>query len=392
MLTLYRRHRKKCAHRSAGRKYRRCRCPIWADGFVEGQEIRESLKTSNWEEAEDEKLPELKERYKRASEPPPPDPISVSKAWEDFIADARDRNLREATVYKYDLLSRQMKRFADDQGVRFLRELDLPMLRKFRATWPNHNLGALKKLEYLRAFFRFAHDSRWLDENPARKLESPKVRPSPTLPFTPEQMAQVLKACEAYGKKCRGGKYRKPENARRIRALVLLLRHSGLRIGDAVTLERSRITGDKLFLYTAKTGTPVYCPLPGFVLTALEGSPKISERYFFWTGESKVASATGDWQRALKGVFKEAGIPEGHAHRFRDTFAVDLLQAGVPMERVSVLLGHSSIKVTEKHYSPWVRKRQEQLEADVRRTWEGIPETKGTPEVHEKTEGVNRLT
>jgi integrase len=35
-----------------------------------------------------------------------------------------------------------------------------------------------------------------------------------------------------------------------------------------------------------------------------------------------------------------------------------------------VLLGHSSIKVTEKHYSPWVRARQEQIEADVRRTWE----------------------
>ena len=45
------------------------------------------------------------------------------------------------------------------------------------------------------------------------------------------------------------------------------------------------------------------------------------------------------------------------------------------MERVSVLLGHSSIKVTEKHYSPWVRARQEQLEADVRRTWErSLPE------------------
>jgi hypothetical protein len=26
--------------------------------------------------------------------------------------------------------------------------------------------------------------------------------------------------------------------------------------------------------------------------------------------------------------------------------------------------------VTEKHYSPWVRARQEQLEADVGRTWE----------------------
>jgi len=43
------------------------------------------------------------------------------------------------------------------------------------------------------------------------------------------------------------------------------------------------------------------------------------------------------------------------------------------MERVSVLLGHSSIKVTEKHYSPWVRARQEQLEADVRRSWQEWP-------------------
>lgn len=41
------------------------------------------------------------------------------------------------------------------------------------------------------------------------------------------------------------------------------------------------------------------------------------------------------------------------------------------MDRVSVLLGRSSIKVAEKH-SPWVRARQEQLEADVRRTWEHI--------------------
>ena len=49
-----------------------------------------------------------------------------------------------------------------------------------------------------------------------------------------------------------------------------------------------------------------------------------------------------------------------------------LLEKGVRMDPVLALLGHSSIKVTEKHYSPWVRARQEQLEADVRRTWEAI--------------------
>jgi integrase/recombinase XerD len=78
----------------------------------------------------------------------------------------------------------------------------------------------------------------------------------------------------------------------------------------------------------------------------------------------------------------------GHAHRFRDTFAVELLLSRVPLERVSILLGHQSIRVTEKHYSPWVRARQEQLEADVRRTWDTdlliLDSTKGTPEVHGK--------
>ena len=44
---------------------------------------------------------------------------------------------------------------------------------------------------------------------------------------------------------------------------------------------------------------------------------------------------------------------------------MELLLAGVPIERVSILLGHQSVRVTEKHYNPWVRSRQEQLEADV---------------------------
>ncbi len=75
-----------------------------------------------------------------------------------------------------------------------------------------------------------------------------------------------------------------------------------------------------------------------------------------------------------------AGVPDGHAHRFRDTFSVELLLAGVPIERVSILLGHQSVRITEKHYAPWVRARQEQLEADFRRTWE-------TPERQRRVHG-----
>ena len=170
--------------------------------------------------------------------------------------------------------------------------------------------------------------------------------------------------------------------------LRLLLRYSGLRIRDVVTLRCDRIDKNgKLFLYTAKTGTPVRLPLPAVVTKALARIPLApGATYFFWSGESKPKSAVGDWQRSLGRLFKLAKVPDGHAHRFRDTFAVELLKAGVPLDRVSVLLGHQSVRVTERHYSPWVSARQEQLEADVRRTWGtdliAVDSGKGTPEVH----------
>lgn len=204
-------------------------------------------------------------------------------------------------------------------------------------------------------------------------MRPPTVRTLPTLPLTREEVARIVAACEIQGERCRGPVYTKSENVRRLRAFVLALRYTGMRIGDATALERVRVQNGKLFLYTQKTGTPVYLPLPDFVLGALEQTPVISERFYFWSGNGKLKSAVTDWQRSLAKVYETAGVPDAHAHRFRDTFAVELLLSGVPLERVSVLLGHSSVKITEKHYAPWVLERQEQMEADVRRAWKVDP-------------------
>jgi integrase/recombinase XerD len=154
---------------------------------------------------------------------------------------------------------------------------------------------------------------------------------------------------------------------KKIRAMILLMRNSGIRVSDAVVIKRDRITDGKLFLYTQKTGTPVWCPVPEKVTEALvacdEGDP-----YYFWSGNGKVKSMITEWQERMKKVCLIAGIPDGHFHRLRDTFAVSLLERGVPIETVAVLLGNT-VQVCLKHYAPWVKTRQDAPEVAVMGTW-----------------------
>jgi integrase len=105
------------------------------------------------------------------------------------------------------------------------------------------------------------------------------------------------------------------------------MRYTGLRIGDAVTLGTSRVAGERLFLYTQKTNVPVLCPLPKVVVEALDDMDPISEKFFFWTGESDKRSITGNWQRRFQKLFTLSGVANARPHRFRDTFSVELLLA-----------------------------------------------------------------
>jgi hypothetical protein len=186
-------------------------------------------------------------------------------------------------------------------------------------------------------------DGRTIFESGA--LKPTRVSHRPTLPYSDDEIERLLKA----GRDMLGfGRY-----GPRIEPMILLLRYSGLRMQDAACLERKRLAGNKVFMYQQKTGTPVYCPLPNDVATKLTAVPNENDAYFFYDGISQRESMVKSWDRVFKKVGETAdpSVANCHPHRFRDTFAVSLLLKGVSLESVSKLLGHSSIKVTERHYA-----------------------------------------
>lgn len=114
-----------------------------------------------------------------------------------------------------------------------------------------------------------------------------------------------------------------------------------------------------------KTRTPLYVRIPRIAFDALHGCPKESERYFFWNGTCDLQTAIKSARRSIDSVLSLAGITDGHPHRFRDTFAVELLLNGAELRTVQLLLGHTSIRTTEKHYAPYVQSMQRALDAAV---------------------------
>jgi integrase/recombinase XerD len=369
MLSIYRRHIKSCRHRREGQRRWRCGCPIWIRGKINGQIIREATGLTDWDKAIGfaNKWNSLGIRPQIGILAPTVRSKTVEEAWDEFLLRKQSAHrLREPTLYKYRSLKREMLAFVVLIGLTILRDVSLDVLERFQAGWKLAPITSFKKLERVKAFFRFCLTRGWIGVDPAAGLLPPKVPTKPTLPFSRDEMGRIFVALSTYRDKCgRIGQ----ENAKRLLALVLVLRYSGLRIGDAVSLSTDQIQGTKLYLSTHKTGQHVYCPLPTQVLLILNSIARISDRYFFWTGKSKLHTVVGIWQRSLKRLFDLAGIDNGHAHRFRDTFAVELLMEGISIEQLAVLLGHSNTKVTQKHYNPWILERQRQLESYVERVW-----------------------
>jgi site-specific recombinase XerD len=366
LVTIFVRHSTDCKYK--GDEFaRRCRCRKHLRWTQNGKQYRQKANTRSWEEAEQVKRE--REDHLSGRTPDRRDAKGLQDAVDVFLQDKKVQGLSASVIGKYTRELQRLRQYCERQGVYMVQGVTRELLTGFCGTWeqtyPSSSTRS-KVRERCRSFLRYCYQAQWLERIP--ELTKIKVDAAPTLPLTADEYTRLLDAAA------------NP----RVRALFQLMRWSGLAIRDALTLECSEILHNeaagvyRIVTNRQKTGTHVSVPIPPTVAKELLAVTNDNAKYVFWSGEGEEESITKNWAKYyIAPAFQRARIDGGHmmSHRLRDTFAVDLLEKGVPLEEVSKLLGHESIKTTERHYSKWMKGRQDRLDSLVIGTW-ATPKTR----------------
>jgi site-specific recombinase XerD len=201
-------------------------------------------------------------------------------------------------------------------------------------------MAVRRRYAVLSSFFNFLKDMGSVEANPARQLPLPKLkRPVPV--FLSEEMSRKLVAAAD-----------RPWTE----ALIVLLLTTGVRKSEAaaITLDDLDLDG-RLLLVRGKGDKERVVPLADEAVAALRGYlahrvPSESRRLFVSArGGHPVHNRT--IARMVQTVIGKAGLTgKGiSTHKFRHTFATQLIRRGVDVRTVQELLGHSSLQTTAKY-------------------------------------------
>lgn len=328
--------------------------------------VKRALKEIADQEAEKTRLAQARE-------------ITIDAALDEWLAGIKLKS-RSRSIQLRSLASK-LRSWSKEHKLTLLSEIKPSALYAWHGMWSetaklkrDRLSGTTQNLyvSHLHRFFKWAVEAEYLTRNPSTLVKRQKHEHIQTMPLTPEQFEQVMAATYTLDVNRNPDT---PEYGRDLRAIFLLQRWTGMRIIDALMLRRSKIRSGYLTINTKKTGDALDRQLPKQVLEALaeiKPQPHVRPECYFWSLECAADNLTIAWTQRIKklndylSLTDEEGKPmEFRSHMLRDTFAVELLLAGVPLEKVSKLLTHRSVKMTEQYYSPWVKRRQEQLHDEL---------------------------
>jgi site-specific recombinase XerD len=247
-----------------------------------------------------------------------------------------------------------------------LSDLSLRSLRAYLASRHDADdaVTVTRRLQSLRSFCAYLKRARLIDENFAR-LVRPK-RAAQRLPrfLTPEQLAALLDP-----KTPAETQQEQPAQtaaiAARDRAILELIYGAGLRVSEAVTLDRSQVLRGDDGLISVRVvagkgrkdrlvpaGEKAAQALAEYLARrALLCHPKTG----FLDADALFLSPRGkrlgvrDVRRILHGRALATGVPTVHPHALRHSYATHLLGSGADLRSIQQLLGHSNLSTTARY-------------------------------------------
>jgi site-specific recombinase XerD len=282
---------------------------------------------------------------------------------EAFVAELQRQDASPATVRNYAADLRAFARwFADSTGevfsARAVTPTDLREYRGFLRTVEQKQAATInRRLAALRKFFVWAKGAGKIAE-----LPTDQVRGVPPAPRTPKALGKrevdrLIREAERHGDK-------------RNIAIVQLLRHTGLRVGELCNLRLGDVTiserKGEVLVRAGKGNKDRTIPLNNDARRALDAYQAVRPR---GTGDHLFVGQRGQPLRpqgvqiVVQKYAQRAGLPEVTPHVLRHTFAKQVLDAGEDLATVQRLLGHERLETTAIYTHPTAR----DLEAAVRR-------------------------
>ena len=215
-----------------------------------------------------------------------------------------------------------------------------------------------RRVSAVRAFFRHLIVIGMRDDNPAASVQLP--RRARTLPraLSPAETERLIDAATGT-----------TPRTLRDRALVELLYGAGLRVSEAIGLEKNGVALEERIVRVLGKGdkerlVPLGRPAAEAVRRYLAlGRPHLDRRYrpeLFLNARGGALTRAGAFL-ILRKLADRAGLEPGrvHPHLLRHSFATHLLEGGADLRSVQEMLGHADLGTTERYTHVSDRRRRE---------------------------------
>lgn len=264
----------------------------------------------------------------------------------DYLLLEKKYSAHTVNAYKADLTS--FSKFIElEYDQKSLQEVNYSQIRSWIVSLVNSGLSnrsVNRKTSSLKAYYRFLLNVGEVEKNPLAAHKALKTKKTIQIPFSPEEVEQVLNFEEPYD-------FTSSRNA----AIVMMLYATGIRRAELIGIQlRDLDLENKIVKVLGKRNKERTIPLLPELCKKLETYidyraklPASKTPYLFLT-EKGIKVYENLVYRVINNYFSEASNKlKKSPHILRHSFATHLLNKGANLNAVKELLGHSSLAATQ---------------------------------------------